>query len=230
FVTNFLAGGEEEEVITLTPEQTRSALDAQMPKILDNISKSPDQAFSEFKDESGWNVVLDDRAIPNNFDGTAAGKQIIHLDPSVTDTEAALKGYYESEFSAYTIDELQTNFNGFWQLSIQSGDAGLYSEVVYINLAASSLDNEIEHFASSQGLNGENSRVEPLFEDNRGTVYQGSITVGEQTYFWQILGCELSAKYKGTDERQLPDTAVYIKCRVATYDFDNIEESIVGSL
>jgi hypothetical protein len=213
----FMVEKADSAVVTLTSSETRSALDAEMPRVLGYIEGSPDDAFAAFVD-NGWNVFKNDRATSDNPDRSSAGNEIVHLASGIN--EDVLKGYYESEFNAYSFGELQESFNGAWMLDLSRGDSGAYAQLKYVNFASTSLADEIKHLRGFQGLAETGAVVDSEGEDDWGNSYiQGVSTVGETKYYWKIVGIAFGEYYRGQDKRKLPDTAVFVKCTIASFDF-----------
>ncbi|MDR0347480.1 MAG: hypothetical protein LBH56_03810, partial [Coriobacteriales bacterium] len=204
--------------VTLTSSETRTAIDEEMPRLLDYLSGNADAAYAVLA-EAGQNVTLDERVTLSNFDSSAQGKKVIHLSPTV-DAAILDEGYYEGGFDAYTLDELQQSFNGAWILDILHGNSGAYLQFDYINFAATSLESEFDYLRGRQELRGENSIVDNQGEDDFGNIYiQGSVLIGETRYYWKLLGLPFGDYYSGADRRKLPDTAIFVRCRIADYDF-----------
>ncbi|MDR1421509.1 MAG: hypothetical protein LBI64_01430 [Coriobacteriales bacterium] len=217
FVRAFVAEGPNEKVITLTTDETRSAIDSQMPTLTGWVSSSPDDAFDSFQ-ETGWNVYINERFTSDNPDNTAYGKEIILLPAG--ETEATLTGYYEGGYNAYDFDELQSGFNGAWMLDLTSGDMGSFAQLKYVNLNSDGLVAEMQHLLSIQSLSGESTIVDQSDVDDYGNTFQKGYTViDETTYYWEIIGIAFDDYYSGSDRRSLPDTAVFLKLKVATFDF-----------
>jgi hypothetical protein len=208
----------EPATITLTSTETRSAIDSEMPNLIDNINYNVEEAYAVFTD-AGWNVHLNDRLTSDNPDKSSTGGEIIHLAPSV-DPAILEQGYYEGEFDAYDHDELQKSFNGAWMLDLSHGDSGAYAQIKYLNFAAFSLDDELTRLMALQGLDGETSVVDSRGQDDFDNTYvQGYAVVGGTTYYWKLIGIGFADYYRGQDRRDLPESAVFVKCTVATFDF-----------
>jgi hypothetical protein len=206
------------DTVTLTAAQTREAIDSQMPRLIDNINYTAEEAYAVFT-EAGWNVKLGDRMTSDDPDKSATGGEVIHLPPSI-DLAVLDEGYYEGGFDAYDFDELQESFNGGWMLALSRGDSGAYSQIKYLNFAATSLEDELAHLRTLQGLDGGSSAVDKEGLDGFGNTYvQGYTVVEETTYFWKLIGIAFSEYYRGQDRRDLPQTAVFVKCTVASFDF-----------
>lgn len=206
-----------EQVITLTSTDTRQAIDAQMPQLLDNLNLKIDKIFSGFTDQ-GLNVVMNDQASSDNPDPTSTGGEIIDLAPGVS--QDVLQGYYVGEFDAYDFTALQADFNGAWMLDVSQGDSGSYAQIKYINFAADSLDGELSYLMQVQQLSGDNSVIDSQGTDEFGNSYiQGYLVIDDNTYYWKVVGIPFSDYYGGQDTRQLPDTTVFVKCTIASFDF-----------
>jgi hypothetical protein len=218
FVRAFVAEGPAEDLITLTTQETRSAIDSELPVLSDWLSSSPDDTFAAFT-ELGWNVFINDRFTSSNPDSTAYGKEIIHL-PAGRAVET-LQGYYESEFNAYDFDELQKDFNGAWMLDLTQGDMGRYGQLKYINLNSEGIEAEIQYLLFQQGLSGETTVIDQTGTDDFGNTFSVGYTVkdDETTYYWKALGIAFGDYYQGRDSRSLPDTSVFLKLTVASFDF-----------
>jgi hypothetical protein len=217
FVKAFVGSTAQTETITVTPQETRSAIDSEMPILTDWVSSSPDDVYAGFA-EAGWNVFINERFTSDNPDSSSYGKEIIHLPAGVAET--ALTGYYESEFNAYDFDELQSSFTGAWMLDLTYGDMGGYAQLKYLNLNSEGLETEISHLLQMQGLTGETTVVDSSGTDDFGNTYSvGYTLIGETTYYWKAIGIAFDDYYQGKDSRALPDTAIYLKLTVSQFDF-----------
>ncbi|HBT94841.1 MAG TPA: hypothetical protein DEB24_01435 [Coriobacteriia bacterium] len=212
----------DEPVVTLTTAETRQAIDAEMPRILDHVLGAAPDAYNTFL-ANGWSVYFSERATTDNPDRTSGG-EIIRLAAGVSPD--ALSGYYESEFNAYDFDTLQKDFNGAWFLDLSHGSQGALGQLKYINFAADTnndpnpLRSELLHLRSLQGLDGAGSVLLSEGDDDFGNTFaQGTITVGETKYYWRLIGIGLNEYYGGQDDRTLPKSAVFVKCSVSTFDF-----------
>jgi len=222
---DFVTGEPPEQIILVTSAETRTALDSELPLLPAALWQDPDDYYNSCI-EAGWNIVLVDRKTAKNPDPTALGKEIVHLKAGVS--QDILKGYYESEFNTYDFDEMQEYFVGSWMLDLQTGNSGRFCEVKYVNLATDGVLPEMEHLLAIQGLtfqglpdtNAENYKVYVNGTDDHGnTIMRGSFTNGDVTYYWETIGCPFEDYYGGKDKRTLPDTAVFVRLRVATFDF-----------
>lgn len=207
-----------EVVVTLTASETRTAIDSEMPRLFDYINGDANAAYAILVD-AGQNVVFDDNVSSIRFDATATGNKVVHLSPSV-DAAILEQGYHAGGLNAYDFNELQRSFNGAWVLDILHGDKGAFIQVDYVNFASISLDNELQQLRERQELTGENSAVDSQESDDYGNTYVRGYTVIDETrYYWEVIGIPFSENYSGQDRRKLPDTAVFVRCRIAAYDF-----------
>jgi hypothetical protein len=214
----FVKDKADEKIVVLTPAETRSAIDSQMPILFHYLLSTVDGALASFT-EAGWNVRADPRASTNNPDGTAVGGRIIHFSPSV-DLAVLDQGYFEGGYDAYDFDELQRSFNGSWVIDVSQGNLGAYAQLEYVNFAAESLDAELEHFRAAQGLADENAVVDSQDVDSHGNTFvRGYSVIEGTTYYWEFIGIAFADYYGGQDRRTLPPTAVFVKCKFANYDF-----------
>jgi hypothetical protein len=218
----------EVSVVTLTPSETREAIDSQMPHMFDYRDSGVESAYASFV-EAGWNVVIDPRASSNNPDKSAAGSEIIHLSPGIDQTILD-HGYYQGEFDAYNFDELQQSFNGAWMFDISRGDMGFYLQLEYINFASASLSDELERLRASQGLADENAVIDSQEVDDYGNNrIRGYSVIDEVTYYWELVGISFEEYYGGQDRRSLSETSVFVKCRIANFDFYGVSTPPSGN-
>ncbi|MDR1015189.1 MAG: hypothetical protein LBL86_09485 [Coriobacteriales bacterium] len=208
----------DEDVVTLTSSETRAAIDSQLPILSNYLLGTVDGALASFT-EAGWNVRADPRSSTGNPDGTAVGGRIIHFSPSA-DLAVLDRGYFEGGYDAYDFDELQRSFNGAWAFDVSQGNLGAYAQLEYVNFAAESLDAELEHLRAAQGLADGESVVDSQDNDSHGNTFiRGYSVVEGVTYYWELIGIAFGDYYSGQDRRTLPPTAVFVKCKLANYDF-----------
>lgn len=221
---NLLGNNQVENPVTLTASETREAIDSEMPTLIDYLGGSAEDAGIVFT-ESGWNTVVSGRAAADNLDRSATSGEIIHLNSSVN-PDILDQGYYEGGFDAYDYDELQQSFNGAWVLDIAQGDLGSSAQIRYVNFASDSLQDELEHLRTLEGLD-ENAVVDSEGTDEFDNTYiQGYSVIADTTYYWKLIGVPFADYYRGKDRRDLPPTAVFVKCTVATFDFYGAGESL----
>jgi hypothetical protein len=218
----------DENVVTLTPAETRTAIDEEMPRMLDFVYYTVESAYAVLVDY-GWNVSVDDRSGSDNADASAVESGIIHLAPTV-DSAILNNGYYGGRFNAYSFDELQRSFNGAWIFDISQGDLGVFLQLEYVNFAALSLVDELEHLRAAQGLAGDDSVLDSQGTDDYGNSYiRGYIVIEETTYYWELIGISFGEYYRGQDKRDLPETSVFVKCKIADYSFYEMSGTPIGS-
>jgi len=212
-LTTLLNAGQKNP-ITLTETEARSAVDSNMPVLLNIVNSDFDAVTQSFID-GGNNIFQDDRYVPDSVDPTAARKGIIRMPAGVT--ADFMTGFYEGTYNAYTPDELQQYFNGSWVLDMTRGDLGSSFKVKYVNLNAKSIADEMSHLAGLQGLSGTGVSITAQGTDPRGnTVIQGTKAVDNAIYYWKIAACPFNEVYTA---KYIPANAVYISCTVATFDF-----------
>jgi hypothetical protein len=210
--------------ITLTEEQTRSAIDEGLPLLKDIVWWTFDDILETYT-ERGDTLFVNERYIADAPDYTASGKEIVRM-PTDT-TEEQIQGFYEGKYNAYDIEELQTLFNGAWTLDVTHGDKGEFLRARYVNLAAKSIEHEMDHLQQLQGLTGDGVTLMGSGVDDRGNSYiEGSRTDDEATIYWRIAACPFDEVYS---LKALPDTAVYISCTVASYNFFTTTTSTDGT-
>jgi hypothetical protein len=216
-----------EQVVTLSAYETRDAIDAEMPVLLDYLGVSAADAHAAFA-EMGWNVVLPERDTSDNPDETATGGELVHLAPGV-DTAILDDRYYASEFDGYNFDELQASFNGAWMLDLSQGDLGSFAQFKYVNFAADSLVDEFQHLRELQGLFDDRSIVIVDGVDGYGNSYaRGYTVIDDVTYYWTIVGIAFGDYYGGQDKRSLPETAVFVRLKLADFDFYGAQGLLSG--
>jgi hypothetical protein len=202
------------QVLTVTSEQTRNAIDANMP-LLTGILDSDFDALQNGYIEHGFVIFANSRYMSDSPDPTALGRELVRMPVQVSDD--SMTGFYEGGYSAYSPEELQQDFNGAWTLDMTRGDLGSLFKLKYVNLAAISLTDEMDHLARLQGVAGDGVTVVAQGKDSRGnTVRQGTRAIGEVVYYWKIAACPFSEVYTAD---KIGDSAVYISVTLATYDF-----------
>jgi hypothetical protein len=211
-------------VVTVSDDNTHQAMAEYMPELLSFMGTSADDVFSSLS-EKGIAVSLNDRKTSDNTDGTAVGKEIVHLSNTQDTTE--LEAYSSSEFNGFTMAELQGNLLGAWMLDDSIGDKGSYLQLKYVNLAATDLDGEMEWLLKQQNLLGGNGVELARGKDNKGNNFiLGYTTLNDKTYYWRAANCSFNAIYQGTDTSSynLPGTSSYVRLRVANWDFYGVAD------
>jgi hypothetical protein len=202
------------QVITLTPEQTRNAIDTNMP-LLSDIVQSDFDLLQNGYTEQGMVVFANNRYISDSPDPSAVGRELVRMPAQAT--EEYMTGFYEGGYSAYSPEELQNDFNGAWTLDMTRGDKGSLFKLKYVNLNAQSIAAEMDHLVQLQGMSGEGSTVVAQGSDSRGnTVRQGTRAVGEVIYYWKVAACPFNEVYTA---KKIGSSSVYISITVSTYDF-----------
>ncbi|MDR0350834.1 MAG: hypothetical protein LBH64_04700, partial [Coriobacteriales bacterium] len=216
----------DENIVTLSPEETREAIDSQMPRLFDYLSGTTETAMAAFT-EAGWNVVAGSN-LTSLLDSSALGGRIIHLPPA-TDPAIVENRYSAGGLSAYDFDELQRSFNGAWALDVFQGNLGSSDQIEYVNFAATSLDAELAHLREVQGLSGPETSVDSQgTDDHDNSFIRGFTVIDGVTYYWEVIGIAFSEYYAGQDRRDLPDTSVFVKCKLATFDFYGVGTAAPG--
>jgi hypothetical protein len=137
---------------------------------------------------------------------------------------------YGGGFNAYSLDELQKSFNGAWIFDISQGDLGVFLQLEYVNFAALSLVDELERLRAAQGLAGDDSVLDSQGTDDYDNSYiRGYIVIEETTYYWELIGISFGEYYRGQDKRDLPETSVFVKCKIANYSFYEMSGTPIGS-
>jgi hypothetical protein len=200
--------------ITLTAQQTRSAQDKNMPVLTDNITQDFNTLAASLTSD-GMSVFTNNRYVTDVPDATATGTEIVAMPVAVSDD--FMNGFYEGSYNAFSVDQLEQDFNGAFVVDRADGDKGTLLKVKYANLNATSISDEMQHLESLQGLTNDKVEVVGSGTDSRGnSVDQGTVAIGNTTYFWKVAACPLNQVYTTTS---IPDNAVYITCTLATYDF-----------
>jgi hypothetical protein len=216
---------EQVEAFALTADQTRAALDGGMPALPELMSLYWEEEHQQLLD-AGLNVFVSTRQSLDTPDPTAGGQEYLKVPTGVT--EEQVQGFYQGSYNAYTVDELVGNFNGAWLMDDAVGDMGRYIRIKYANFNATSIGDEIMHLAQLQGFSSGNSRT--LYQgpdDHDNTVMIGTTTLegeipgtsileGTTTLYWRIAACPFGEIYYTGN---MPSSAVYVSCVVATYDF-----------
>jgi hypothetical protein len=209
------------QAIVLSSEQTRSAIDSNLP-LLTGIINSEFDAVQTGLSEQGLVIFANSRYNSDTPDPTAQGRELVRMPTQVSDD--FMTGFYEGGYSAYSLEELQSEFNGTWTLDMTRGDLGSLFKLKYANLKASSLRDEMDHLAQLQGLGGDGVSIAAEGTDSRGnTVRQGTRTVEDTVFYWKIAACPFSGVYTAAT---IDDSAVYISISLATYDFYTGAEEI----
>jgi len=207
----------DSSIVTITDDQAHSAISAQMPTLLNYFSGTADDAYNQLKD-AGVRVFLNNRETSDNPDVSATGKEIVYLPDTASDE--MLQTYNGSEFNDFNYDDLQNAMLGAWMMDISTGDVGTYIQFKYVNLAATSLNDEMNWLLAQQGLTGSGSQVLDQGVDSFGNSYiTGTTTANNQTYYWRILSASFGDYYQGADTRKLPSSAAYVKLRIGSWDF-----------
>jgi len=223
-VSDMLSNSGLKNPVTLTPAQTREAIDGRLPILLDILDLEFVDVTKMFE-EAGHTIFQDDRYVPDSTDPGAKKTGLISMPQIVT--MDFMTGFYESTYNAYSIEELEQYFNGTWVLDMARGDLGSQFKVRYMNLNGVSVKEEMQHLAVLQGLTGEGVELLAQGADTRGNiVMQGTKTIDEIVYYWKIAACQFNEVYVA---KWLPDNAVYISCTIADFDFYTGTDTITPS-
>jgi hypothetical protein len=208
---------EETKVVTININESHEAYNG-LPFLLDHLWQGPDDAFDQMR-EAGLNIYINDRNSTDNPDRSSNGKELVCF--PVAGNEEDFAAYNAAEFSSFSHEDMQDRLLGSWMMDLSSGEAGLFAQLKYVNMATSGIFEEMHWALEKQGLIGEGTTIVFEGEDRFGnsvicgyTVFENDVTV-----YWQAISCTYEARYKGSDTRSLPDTAVFIKLRVGTWDF-----------
>ncbi|MDR0499707.1 MAG: hypothetical protein LBG97_00450 [Coriobacteriales bacterium] len=200
--------------ISFTKEQTRSALDGNMP-LLTGILDNDFDAVGEGLSAAGFITFVNDRYSSDSPDATAQGREIIRMPEQVTND--FMLGFFEGNYSAYSPKELEASFNGTWVLDLTRGDLGSLYKLKYVNFKATSIADEMDHLAQLQGMDGNGVSIAAKGIDTRGNnVIQGTKVVDDRVYYFKIAACTFNEVYTAA---KLDDSSVYISITIASYDF-----------
>jgi hypothetical protein len=200
--------------IKLTPSQTREAIDTRIPLLSNIIYTNFDETIAGLQG-SGQALYANDRYRPDSPDPSAQGKEVIST--PVQMTEEQIVGFYEGSYNAYSPAELEQHFNGAYSLDMARGDLGNWDKLKYVNLSATSVDDEITRLMALQELTGDSVSVTARGNDSRGnTVVQGTKAIGDAVVYFKVAACPFGEIYKA---QKLSGTSVYATCTLATYDF-----------
>ena len=199
----------------LTPAQTREAIDSRIP-ILVNYADTSIESTIEYQVNLGQFVYPNSRYQPDSPDPDAVSGELVSMPQEMT--EEQMEGYYQGAYNAYSPEELATYFNGAYVLDMAHGELGGWNKLKYVNFNAASIDNEMEHLASIQGLSGDTVTISAQGVDSRGNrIIQGKKVVdGEWVLFFRIAACPFNEIYNAST---LSEASIYITCTVASYDF-----------
>jgi hypothetical protein len=205
-------------VIDISTQDSHHALSG-APHLLDFVPGDADGAYDWLKN-SGFSVHFNDRTSSSNPDQTSSGAEIVCLPPEATEED--LSCYYETEFSGFDFDDLQHRLLGAWMMEISNGNRGTFLEFKYANLATEGQYEEMHWLLDQQGL-VDSQHASVILSEGRDQVgnscIEGYTVINDEVIFWRILSCIFNARYSGSDGRKLPDTSVYVKLRIANWDF-----------
>ncbi|MCL2756625.1 MAG: hypothetical protein FWD43_00905 [Coriobacteriia bacterium] len=209
-----LTTNETNNPVTLTEQQTRTAIDAGLPKLFSIIDVDFAEIISTMED-AGEVIFTDERYNPESIDPSAIKVGFIRMPKEVT--ADFMTGFYGGTYNAYQVDVLEDYFNGAYTLDMSDGSLGIWFKLRYMNLCGESVDAEMQHLLTLQGLTGEGVTVIASGSDPQGNkVIQGTKEIDEETYYWKIAACRFNQVYTVT---RLLDNAVWISCTIADFDF-----------
>ncbi|MCL2136476.1 MAG: hypothetical protein FWH40_02980 [Coriobacteriia bacterium] len=205
------------KAITVSVDQSHQALDSS-PRLLNYLELSADEAYDRLR-ETDLPVYMLDRNITDNPDQTANGKEVIYFTNDAIEDDFA--AYTTSEFSSFDFDTLQDRLLGSWVMALSNGELGRFAQLKYVNMATTGLYPEMYWMLNRQGLADERSMVVYEGDDRYGnSMICGYASLDEdRIVYWQAISCPFSARYRGSDNRPIPDTSAYVKIRIATWDF-----------
>ncbi|MDR3136950.1 MAG: hypothetical protein LBU07_06055 [Coriobacteriales bacterium] len=209
---------------SLTPTQTREAIDPRLPLLSNYVSYGMDDMVTELEN-GGQSLYVNARYQPDSPDPNAEWREVISM-PSAMSTEQ-IQGFYEGSYNAYSLTELEQLFNGAYTLDMARGNLGSWNKLKYVNLSATSIDDEMTRLLSLQGLTGEGVTISAQGMDSRGNkVVQGAKAVGEQVYYYKVAACPFNEVYSAS---LITDNSVYISCTLANYDFYTGADTITSA-
>lgn len=210
--------------VEVTTAETREAIDSRIPVLLDYVDTSIEDTTAAIT-ESGQFLYANSSYQPDSPDIGAAGNELVSMPQEMS--EEQLAAYYESSYSAYSIKELEQYFNGMYVLDMARGDLGSWNKLKYVNLNASSIEDEMAHLATLQGLVGDTVTVSAQGLDSRGNkVIQGQKAMdGNRVLYFKIAACPFSDIYSIST---VSDASVYITCTLASYDFFTGSDTITA--
>jgi hypothetical protein len=202
--------------ITLTAEETRSAIDSAMPPLIEFMGMTWEGEYDYLVNDRGFKVQ-DEVRMYFDFvpDQSASGHLYVRVPNDTPDSE--IIGYYQGTFNAYSAAELQQYLNGAWVMKDANGNLGRIIRLEYANYVGEGVEDEMDTLATLQGLSGPDVTIVYRGLDSRNnSVILGSKLIGEQTIYFKIAACPFSEVYTVDS---VPSTSVYITCTVSTYDF-----------
>ena len=208
---------EETQVVTISVSDSHNAYNG-LPRLLDYLWQGPDSSFDQMR-EAGLNIYINDRNPTDNPDRSSNGKELICFPNDVGEED--LDAYNASEFNSFSHEDMQGRLLGSWMMGLSDGESGRFGQLKYVNMATDGIYEEMHWMLEQQGLIGEGTTIVYEGEDRFGNsvVFGYTVFENETTIYWQAISCSYEARYKGSDSRSLPDTAVFIKLRVGTWDF-----------
>lgn len=224
YLKSCMSSFDSAQVVTITTEQSHEAY-LTVPKLLDCLYGNASEIYDGFA-EAGMSVFRNDRTSTDNPDNKTNTLEIVYFPAGATENDFA--SYTASEFSSYDFDELQGRLLGSWMIELSDGELGRFAQLKYTNLATEGIFDEMHWALNQQGLTAEGSTLVFEGEDRFGNsvIYGYIVLENESVVYWQTISCPFEARYHGSDVRQLPNTAVYIKIRIATWDFYGVDSFI----
>lgn len=217
-VMGSLSGGSGGTDFALTTTETRDAIDSRLPLLINYVGTGIEDTTALIA-ETGQFIYTNDRYQPDSPDATAVGSELVSMPVEMTAEQ--MDGYYGGSYSAYSVEELAEYFNGAYALDMARGDLGSWNKLKYVNLNATSIEDEMSHLAALQELSGDTVTISNEGVDTRGNfVIQGQKVIateeGEAILFFKIAACPFKDIYNGAS---ISEASVFITCTVANYDF-----------